>query len=359
MIFGVVMAGGKGERFWPLSREIRPKQLLKIASEKTMLQDTIDRVVDFIPLPRIKIVTSDTLRDQILETIEVLNEGNLLTEPVGRSTCMAIGMAATHLYHQDKEAIMVVLSCDHHVQPRNALVELLQAGCRVAADHDYLITIGITPTRAETGYGYIEQAKKYDTYGQVSIYHINKFKEKPDRVMAQQYVWDRKHLWNSGMFIWTAKAILDALRQYQPDMAELLDDYAKTIGTSKEVDARRYVYENCEKISIDVAILERAENVLVIKGDIMWDDIGSWRALERVARPNNDNNVIHGDVVTVDTYETTIHNDSDGIITTLGVSDLVVVRSGDIVMVAHKTRADEMARILEELRDSDDYKKYL
>ncbi len=359
MIYGVVMAGGKGERFWPLSRKSRPKQLLHILSDKSMLQETIDRVIDFIPLPRIRIVTVDSLSKQILGTITYLNKENLITEPFGKSTCMTIGLAATHLFREDKHAIMVVLSCDHYINPHEKLIELLQAGCHIATDKDYLITIGITPTRAETGYGYIERGDLYDKYGNVSVYHINTFTEKPDRLLAQQYYYGRKHMWNSGMFIWSAKAILDALHAYQPEMAALLDDYAPKIGTDQELDARRHCYEECEQVSLDVAILEKAENVLVIGGELIWDDIGSWRSLERVKALNGDNNVIEGDVVTVDTYESTIHNDSSGVITTLGVSDLVIVRSGDIVLVAHKARVNEIADVLKQLRESEEHEKYL
>jgi len=359
MIYGVVMAGGKGERFWPLSRESQPKQLLKITSDKTMLQETIDRVVDFIPLPRIKIVTSEDLREPISGKISYLKDDNFITEPFGRNTCMTIGLAAAHLSHEDPDAIMVVLSCDHNISPTEGLIELLKAGCHVASDKDCLITIGISPTRAETGYGYIEQAELYDKYGSVSIFRITQFKEKPDRVAAQQYYYDRKHLWNSGMFIWSTKSILEAIHRYQPEMAALLDEYSTAIGTDKEIGARRHLYKSCENVSIDVAILEQADNVLVIKGDIMWDDVGSWRALERIRRLDQDNNVVHGSVLSVETYESTIYNDSDGIIATLGVSDLVIVRSGNIVMVAHKSRADEMTRILQSMRAREGYDEYL
>jgi mannose-1-phosphate guanylyltransferase len=359
MIYAVIMAGGKGERFWPLSRETRPKQLLSITSEKTMLQETIDRIVDFIPLPRVKIVTGEDLSSAILGTIEYLSADNIITEPFGRNTCMTIGLAAVHLQHSDPDAVMVVLSCDHNIHPKEKLIEILRAGCRVASDQDCLVTIGISPTRAETGYGYIEQSDLYDRYGSVSIYGITQFKEKPDRVTAQQYYYDRKHLWNSGMFIWSAKAILDAVHRYQPEMAKLLVEYSERIGTEQEAEARRHLYKSCENVSIDVAILESADNVLVIKGDISWDDVGSWRALERIRKLDKDNNVTHGDVLTIDTYESTVYNDSDGIITTLGVSDLVIVRSGDIVMVTHKASADEITKVLRSLRNQSSYDKYL
>lgn len=359
MIYGIIMAGGKGERFWPLSREERPKQLLRITSDRTMLQETIDRVLSLIPLDRIRIVTGENLRRPILDTIGYLADLNLITEPFGKSTCMTIGLAATHLFRDDPEAVMVVLSCDHIIKPQDALIEILKTGTAVASHADFLITIGITPTRAETGYGYIEFGEQYNFPGATPVHHIKGFKEKPDRITAQQYYYDRRHLWNSGMFIWSARSILSALRMYQPQMAKLLDDYATKIGTDEELNCRRYCFEQCEKVSIDIAILERAENALVIRGDIMWDDIGSWRALERLGILDRDNNLIQGSVVAVDTYETTIYNDSDGIIATLGLSDLVVVRSGDIVMVAHKTRADEIALVLDRLRKDDERRKFL
>jgi mannose-1-phosphate guanylyltransferase len=254
---------------------------------------------------------------------------------------------------------MVVLSCDHSISPREGLIALLDAGCHVASDKDCLITIGISPNRAETGYGYIEQASLYDRYGNVSIFHISKFTEKPDRVTAQRYYYDRRHLWNSGMFIWSTRSILRAMRKHQPDMADLLDEYSKKIGTPDEWEARKQLYLNCEKVSIDIAILEKAENVLVIKGDIMWDDVGSWRALERLKVPDPDNNIICGDVIAVESYESTMYNNTDGVIATLGVSDLVIVRSDNITLVTHRTRADEIGKILEKLRDDEEHEKYL
>jgi mannose-1-phosphate guanylyltransferase len=358
MIYGVVMAGGKGERFWPLSRMSHPKQLLSIISERSMLQDTIDRVVDFIPIPRIRVVSVKELADQVLESVEYLKEENLISEPFGRNTCMAIGLAAAHLYKSDNDAIMVVLSCDHYINPREKLVELLNAGCKIAADKDYLITIGISPTRAETAYGYIERGDAFDRLGNVSVYKIASFKEKPDKVLAQQYYYSRKHLWNSGMFIWSANSILEAIRKHQPMMGEMLDDYMGKIGTDQEDQARLKCYENCEKISIDIAILERAENVLVIEGEVIWDDVGSWQALERIRIPDSDNNVIEGNVFSLESYENTIYNSEPGIISVFGVSDLVIVRSGDIVLVTHKSRVDEIGKVVSRFREDESLEKY-
>jgi len=359
MIYGVIMAGGKGERFWPLSRENHPKQLLKITSDKTMLQETIDRVVDFIPLPRIRIVTGENLYQPILDKIDYLKDENLITEPFGRNTCLTIGLAAAHLQKEDPKSIMVVLSCDHAIKPTDALIEILNTGCQVAGDKDCLITIGITPSRAETGYGYIEKSDLYDRFGAVSIFKIKEFTEKPDRVTAQQYYYDRRHLWNSGMFIWSTRTILEAIRKHKPSMGKLLDDYAEKIGTDEELEARKNLFNNAEKVSIDVAVLERADNVLVIKGELMWDDVGTWRAMERVRKLDKNNNVTEGEVVALESYESTIINyPDDGIIATLGVSDLVIVRCDDVVMVVHRSRARDIPKLLARLREDKKYEKY-
>jgi mannose-1-phosphate guanylyltransferase len=328
--YAVILAGGKGERFWPLSRTQHPKQLLHIISQKTMLQETIDRVKDFIPV-----------------------------EKTLRSTCAAIGLAAVHLYKIDPDATLVVLSSDHLIRPKEKLLQILQVGTKLAREGEYLITIGIIPTRAETAYGYIELSDLYETFDDIPVYKIKKFKEKPGRIKAQEYYYDRQHLWNSGMFIWTAKTILDSLKKYMPEMYGELEAYSPQVGTKNEEKARTELYQKLDNISIDCAVLERAENALVIKADMIWDDIGSWLALDRVKEKDQDHNVIVGQVKTIGTYETTIVNDSEGIIAALGVSDLVIVRTNDIVFVAHKTRVQEVKNLLAELTRDKETEKYL
>ena len=359
MNYAVILAGGNGERFWPLSRTQHPKQLLHIISQKTMLQETIDRVKDFIPVEKTLVVTGENIKKVILQQVNYLKEENLLVEPAMRSTCAAIGLAAVHLHKTDPEATLVVLSSDHVIQPKEKLLQILQVGMKLASEGEYLITIGITPTRAETAYGYIEFSELYETFNDIPVYKIKKFKEKPGRIKAQEYYYDRQHLWNSGMFIWTAKTILDSLKKYMPEMHRELEAYAAEVGTKNEEKARVELYHKLDNISIDCAVLERAENALVIKADMIWDDIGSWLALDRVKEKDQDHNVIVGQVKTIGTYETTIVNDSEGIIATLGVSDLVIVKTNDIVFVAHKSRVQEVKNLLAELTRDKKTEKYL
>jgi len=359
LIYGVILAGGKGERFWPLSRLHRPKQLLKLISSKTMLQETIDRMLPLIPKERMLIVTSDNMVNPILQEVKSVGPEKILAEPRGRNTCLAIGLAAEHLRKIDPKAVMVVLSADHIIRPAERLLEIVKAGAEIAQQEDRLITIGIEPTRAETAYGYIKLAELYKVINGLSVYGVDSFTEKPKRITAQEYYYGRKHLWNSGMFIWSVEAVLGSIKKCQPEISQFLENYGAGIGTKDELEMRRELYEKSDAISIDFAILENAENVLTIKADIVWDDVGSWNALERYKDKDRENNVVIGHAILSDSFETTVYNESDGIIVALGVSDLVVVKTNDIVLVTHKTKADEVKKVLAEIAGDENLKKYL
>ncbi len=359
MNYAVILAGGKGERFWPLSRTEHPKQLLHLISKKTLLQETIDRIKDFIPVDRTKVVTGENIKKAVLKQVDYLKEENLIVEPAMKNTCAAIGLAAVHLQKIDPDATMVVLSSDHMIKPKEKLVEILEVGTRVAGKGEYLITVGIIPSRAETAYGYIELAGLYDTFDDILVYQIKDFKEKPNRLVAQQYYYDRKHLWNSGMFIWTVSTIIEALKKHMPQMYKELESYSRHVGTENEDAAKEELYQNLEEISVDFAVLEKAENALVIKADLVWDDVGSWMALERIKEKDRDHNVTVGKARAINTYETTIVNDSGGIIATLGVSDLVIVKTDDIVFVAHKTKVQDVKELLSEFIQDKELEKYL
>ena len=359
MEYAVVLAGGKGERFWPLSRTSRPKQFLKLTSERTMLEETINRILPLIPLERVRIVTGQSMCDFIVENMEYINDEHLLGEPVGRNTCVAIGLAAEHLRKIDPNVVMVVLSADHIIRPPERLLEVIRRGIDIALTRDFLITIGIVPTRAETGYGYIKTGDPYQDSDSHNVYHVSAFTEKPKAVVANQYYYSGNYLWNSGMFIWSARAILKAIGEHQPKLGQLLSKYSESIGTEHELEAREQLYKDTNPISIDFAVLESAENVLTMKADIIWDDVGGWNALSRYRQMDRDNNVLVGDAIVLDTYETTVFNSGDGLVTCLGVADLVVVRSGDVVLVAHKTKVDELKKVLNKLGEDEKTRHYL
>ncbi len=359
MNYAVILAGGRGERFWPLSRTEHPKQLLHITSDKTMLQETIDRVADLIPVERTLVVTGENIKKAILEKVSYLKEENLIIEPETKNTCLAIGLAATHLKRIDPSATMVVLSSDHVIEPKEKLQKILEVGIEIATSGEYLITLGVVPTRAETAYGYIEFSELYNSIDDILVYQIKEFKEKPNRIVAQQYYYDRMHLWNSGIFIWTACTILKALEKHMPQMLKEIESYSKEIGTKNQAEAIKKLYRDAESISIDFAVLEKVDNALVIKADLQWDDVGNWLALDRVKERDRDSNVTVGKAKTINTYETTIVNDSKGIIATLGVSDLVIVKTDDIVFVAHKTKVQDVKDLLREFSGNKELEKYL
>jgi len=359
VVYGIIMAGGRGERFWPLSRAEKPKQFLRLTSERTMLDETIERIRPLIPIDNVRIVTGESMAQMVQESTGYLQEKHVLAEPFGRNTSLAIALAAAHLYQTDKKAVMVVLSADHLIRPAEKLLKVLKEGSRIAAGEDVLITIGIVPSRPETAYGYIKLGQEYECEGDCKVFEVSAFTEKPRAPVAQEYYYSRKYFWNSGMFIWSVSAILKACEKYQPDCYEHLMTYSKSIGTDREISARKELYEKSSDISIDYAILEKADNVLAIRADILWDDVGSWKALERYKERDSDNNVVVGNAATFETFETTVYNDSSELVACLGVSDLVVVRTSDITLVAHKSKLGRIKELLAKLGEDEKTRGYL
>jgi len=357
--YAVILAGGKGERFWPLSRTLHPKQLLHIISDKTMLQETIDRISDLIPAKNTLVVTGANIKELLMKNVPFLKEENLITEPESKNTCVAIGLAAVHIREVNPDATMVVLSSDHYIRSREDLIRVLKVAIEMANKGEYLITLGIVPTRAETAYGYIELSDLFSSHKDISVFKINQFKEKPDRIAAQEYYYDRKHLWNSGMFVWKVKTILDALKKYMPELSDKLEAYSQDIGKKTQEEAVKKFYREVQNISIDCAVLEQADNVLTVKADLIWDDVGSWSALERIKKRDKHNNVILGKAEVLNSYETTIVNDDQGIIAVLGVSDLVIVKTNEIVFVAHKTKTQDVKDLIYRFALNKDLEKYL
>ena len=359
MIYALIMAGGKGERFWPLSRSGCPKQLLKITSDRTMLEETIVRMEGFIPKEQVRIITGDDIKNNIETLMPDIDPNHIYCEPFGRNTCLAIAISAIMLEREDPDGTMIVLSSDHMIRPRETLIKNLEAATKICEEQDWLITIGITPTRPETGYGYIRVGELYDTVNGTSAYRVAEFTEKPTRIIAQQYYFDRRHLWNSGMFIWSVKSILQAIEKIKPGLYEQLMKFSEYIGTDNEEKAKRELYNNAEDVSIDVAILEQANNVLTLKADMVWDDVGSWLALDRIQQRDPENNILRGNVVNLGSYESIVYNDSEGLIATLGVSDLIIVKTDNIVMVAHKTQSNKIKKLLSKFSGDKDLEKYL
>lgn len=357
MDHAVILAGGHGERFWPLSRRQRPKQLLPIIGDQSLLETTIERIKPDFPAERIWVVTSEEIGKAVRERVTFIPKDNVLMEPGGRNTALAIGWSAVEIARKDPDATLVILSADHAIEPAAMLRRILREGMRLAKAEDNLVIIGINPTRPETGYGYIELGPHFASSDGINSYQVETFREKPDRTTAQDYFYGRKHLWNAGIFVWTAKTLMAALEKHSPGVYQPLAEYRESY--SKDNNALNTLYEAAERVPIDVAILERASNVVAIRGDLAWDDVGSWLALSRLRKADADNNVFVGKVVEMDAYDSTVYNDSDDLVCAFGVSDLVVVRTDKAVLVAHKSRIDEIKRLMEKLKADDRWTEYL
>lgn len=356
MDHAVILAGGHGERFWPLSRRQRPKQLLPILGDQSLLETTIERIKPDFPAERTWVVTSEEIGHAVQERVTYLPKENVLMEPRGCNTALAIGWAAVEIARRDSEATLAVLSADHAIEPAAMLRRILREGIRLAKAENNLIIIGINPTRPETGYGYIELGPHFASSDGINSYQVETFREKPDRTTAQDYYYGRRHLWNAGIFVWTVKALLEALEQHCPGVYTPLAEYRKS---SRDKQALARLYDAAEKLPIDVAVLERATNVVAIKGELAWDDIGSWLALSRLRKADIDNNVLVGKIVEMETYDSTVYNDTDDLICAFGVSDLVVVRTDKAILVAHKSRIDEIKRLMERLKSEPQWEPYL
>ncbi|MBN2379827.1 mannose-1-phosphate guanylyltransferase [candidate division WOR-3 bacterium] len=333
-IHGILLVGGKGERFWPLSTPERPKQFLRIFSDKTMVAETVDRISSLIPPERIHFVLPPHLVDILKEEILGTTERNLIIEPEARNTAPAIALAARAL-NAEPDSVMTVLPADHLISPRETFLSDLKAAASLAQD-GYLVTFGVPPDRPETGYGYIEidRNKPLRDRG----FKVTRFREKPDRRTAGRYLKSGNYLWNSGMFVWRVDVITEAFRMHHTEIY-------KSLLAPGTTDPTKESYARLEGISIDYAIMEKAGNTAVLPARFRWDDVGSWTALERHLEPSLDKNVNIGKLITRDS-EGCIAIAEDGEIALFGVRDLVVVKTKDKVLVCVKDRAAEIKKLL-------------
>ena len=359
MLYAVILAGGRGERFWPWSRKDRPKQLLPITGSGTMLEETVERILPLIPEERILLITGRELAGVIARQCPRLQNSRIIAEPKSRNTAAAIGLAAVMLREEDPQAVMAVLSADHQITPQEKFLKTLAMAQGCVQKEDWLVTFGIPPTRPETGYGYIELGSKLSCEEGGAVYQVKEFKEKPNRMVAQQFYLDREHLWNSGMFVWKVETILAAMAAHMPQLSEGLEKVAALSKGSRREKAILDLYDHIDSVSIDYGVMEKADNVVVVQGDFRWDDVGTWSSLRRVHKPDEDGIVTIGDSLAVDSFDCILAGEGEGLITALGVSDLIIVRTERCVLVAHASRAQDVRQLVEKLADRPDLKKYL
>lgn len=350
----VIMAGGRGTRFWPRSRDRKPKHLLDILSERTIIQETVDRLLPLVPPERILVVTGRTHAAELARQLPDIPAENILIEPMGRNTAPCIGLAAHYIrrlqkLHPSEDEIMAVLPADHLITDATRFLEVLRAAAEAAAPGRNLVTIGIAPTAPETGYGYLELGEEEGTARGEKVWQVRSVREKPDRETAQAFLAEGCYVWNSGMFVWTASAIIDAIGQWLPDLAGGLTRIDTALGTDRENAVLEDVYPGLPSISVDYGVMEKADNVLVLRGDFGWSDVGSWDALWEVSPKDPLGNVLKGSVAVTGTRNSLVVA-RDRLVALAGVEDLIVVDTEDALLVCRRgdsQRVKELVDLLE------------
>jgi mannose-1-phosphate guanylyltransferase len=351
--YAVIMAGGSGTRFWPLSRSDRPKQFLALGpDERSLLRATAERVWDVLPAERTFVVTSEQLREHVERELPELRPEQILAEPEGRNTAPCIGWAATHVKRLDEDAIMAVLPADHYIRETEAYVDTLRRGLEAATHGDY-VTIGIRPGRAETGYGYIEVGSEIDP----GVFRARRFVEKPNRQRAEQFVANGNFLWNSGMFFFLASRILDAIDQHLPGLGQQLQRYDEAARAGNEAALVRETYGGLPAVSIDHGIMEKVSAVSVVPGTFEWSDLGSWTSAWELAPQDEQANVLPEGAIAVDASGNFVAAPDGKLIALVGVHDLVVVDAGDALLIVPRERAQDVREVVAALRERGDQRR--
>ena len=352
-LYAVILAGGSGTRFWPLSRHLYPKQLLRIMGGETLIQQTMRRVLGCVTPDQVLLSTNaaqaDSIRFQLSEWKEHLQDSFIL-EPEGRNTAPAIALAAAHLLKRDPEAVMVVLPADHVVKEEKRFQAAVSLASEMAED-GHLVTFGVKPIRPETGYGYIQPNLKAPVaaHGKLRGYRVARFVEKPDAATAARYLREGNYYWNSGMFVWRASVILEEMTLYQPALVRAINKMAPLMDSKSDTQDLAQAYRRLTSISIDNGVMERSTRAAVIPVDFTWSDVGNWSSLEEVASCTASNNVISGKVVDLDSRDSILYADQR-LVVTIGLSDMVVVDTADATLICPKSRAQDVKEVVEILK---------
>jgi mannose-1-phosphate guanylyltransferase len=350
--YAVIMAGGVGTRFWPRSREKSPKHLLHIVGKETMLQQTVKRLEPMVDSRNVFVVTNRLQKSQIAKQLSKVPEGNIIVEPVGRNTAPCIGLAALHIHRLDPDAVMVVLPADHLIQNEDEFRSVLKIAVETAANSDSLITIGMTPTHPETGYGYIQYMSDRtpdNPYYDAGVRKVKTFAEKPNLQTAEQFLASGDFLWNSGMFVWRAGAILKQIERTLPELWTELSKVVPEMGTSRYPAAVETAYGIIRGISIDYGVMEKADDVFVIPASFGWNDIGSWDEVYRVGGKDDRGNSITGKVIQVDVANSLIYS-PEKLVAAVGVEDLIIVNTDDALLVCRRGRSQDVKEIVDYLK---------
>lgn len=352
-LYPVIMAGGSGTRFWPMSRHLFPKQLLRIGGEDTLIRQTMRRVLGCAPARNVLISTNgpqaELIRVQLADWKDDIKD-NYVLEPEGRNTAPAIALAAIEILARNPDGLMLVVPADHVVTGQREFEMAVSLAAQLA-EEDYLVTFGIKPTRPETGYGYIKPNGKVvlGRLGRLCGYRVRRFVEKPDAATAVRYLKSGSYYWNSGMFVWKAATILEEIRRTQPALAKVMDRIQQLKACGAPASSIDEVYRGAASLSIDNGVMERSSKAAMVPVSFRWSDVGSWGSLDEVAVKNRAGNILNGRVVDLDSTDSIVYADRR-VVATIGLKDMVVVDTPDATLVCPKSRAQDVKKVVEILK---------
>ncbi len=359
MLHAMIMAGGGGTRFWPRSRQKRPKQFLTLTGDRSLLQQAFDRVESQVPPDRLWVITAGTHVPEVARQLPVLPADRIVGEPCGRDTAACIALGAALIARQDPDAVMLVMPADHVIEPVQEFRRAAHVAEQMAAEHPTsFITFGIPPTFPATGYGYIHRGPQIASRQGIGVFGVQAFREKPAADLAEQFLAAGDYYWNSGIFVWKTATILAALEQRQPRLHAAVQRVAAAWPTGERDAVLRREYEGLDRLSIDYAVMEGAPDVLVIQAPFRWDDVGSWLALERMHPQDADSNTVLARHCGLKTRDCLIVGDAGHLIATVGVDNLLIVQDGDVTLVADR-RDEGTVKQLVELLKKKGLEKYL
>ncbi len=350
-MYVAIMAGGVGSRFWPASREARPKQFLDIlGTGRSLLQQTYDRFRRLVPAEQILIVTNDLYRELVGEQLPELPAANVLCEPSRNNTAPSVAYTALHVEARDPDAVLVMAPSDHVILKEDAFLNAVKTAANFSVSHHGLVTLGIEPTRPDTGYGYIQYEKSASAAG---VHAVKAFREKPDAATASGYLAEGGYVWNAGIFIWRIADILAAYEKYSPQILDTLGAGRGAYATDREAAFVANAYPKTEKISVDYAIMERANNVYTIPVDIGWSDLGTWASLHAFADKDERDNVVQGgNTVVIDADNNLIRTSDGKLVVIRGLQDFIVVDEDDVLMIYPKSQEQEIKALTQQLTDA-------
>lgn len=354
-LYVVLMAGGVGVRFWPYSRNSMPKQFLDVlGTGKTLLQSTLDRFLPVCPVENIYVVTNEEHAEVAKTQLPQLADDQILAEPMRKNTAACIAYASYKIAQINPDAVIIVSPADHLILKENEFTDVIKKAADQAKGQDKLITIGITPTRPETGYGYIQYHTEKNFAKKVKT-----FTEKPELALAKKFLESGDFVWNSGIFVWGVQAIIDAFQKHLTEMAEVFEEIKGRLGTREEKDVILAAYAQCKNISIDYGIMEKAQNVFVCLGNFNWSDLGSWASIHEISQKDSSNNVVRANALTYDVRNSIIKGSSDRLIVAQGLNGYLIGEFGNVFIVCEKDKEEQFRRFVNDLKNRPGTNDYL